>query len=156
MLWVDSHFQESAARVFFGCGNGEDLCGAMILEHKDLLTGRVFHVTASERETDTGKSRRFFLTEMCPSGQVRALDGSIYDDPLVLALEDCYGGNDFMAVAQASGVPVDRVILVTTGAQASAGFATLAEVSAAISNCIQTNRRFRGFEPMESRAVAAQ
>jgi len=132
---------------------------SMIFEHTDPATGRAFQVTVSIRDTDRGQTRRFFLTEACPNGQMIGSDGSIIEVPHLLDLEAQAGPNDFLIAADRAGLPVQRIIMVSSGAQASPGFLGIDQAIDAMSYCIEVNRRYSGFPPLEAekaRQIAAE
>lgn len=127
---------------------------AVLFEHSDPQSGRTFHVTLAVRNTDAGVTRRFFVTELCPNGQMLVLDQRIVEAPVIHEIEARSGPNGFLAAAAAVGIAPDRIVMVAMGALAGAAFASIEDAIDAIMACLVENRRFHAFCPLEDVAAA--
>lgn len=126
---------------------------SVLFEHTDPASGRVFHVTVAVRETDEGVTRRFFVTELCPNGQMLVVDQRIVEAPILLELEARSGPNGFLAAAESVGITAERIVMVAMGSLAGAAFASIDDAVDAIAACLAGDRRFHAFCPLEDVAA---
>lgn len=126
-------------------------CRVLIFEHVDPGTARTFQVTVASRDTDAGKTLRFFVTEFCPSGQLVAPNGDAIEAPGLLDIEAEHGPNRFIEAAEEAGFCRDRIVMVAIGAQMEGGFESIEDALDVITYCIVSNRRYSLFSPLEHR-----
>lgn len=124
---------------------------APVFEHEDPGTGRIFAVTLAMRETDDGMTKRFFLAEFCPTGQIAGADGHTVDSQVLAELDVTVGPNGFMKAAEEAGVEREQIVMVTLGAEDGCGFDVIEDALDTITACLAMNRRYNQFIPLEDK-----
>jgi hypothetical protein len=124
---------------------------APVCEHEDAATGRVFAVSVATRETEGGMTKRFFLAEFVPTGQIVAADGQTIDSQEISDLDAAVRPNEFIGVAEGAGISREQIVMVALGAEGGAGFDRIDDALDTIMACLAMNRRYNQFVPLEDR-----